>query len=272
MKSPKRESPIRRANLASPGESLEDELFELLFGKLFVLVLGALGTLSWALIEWWRWYSNSPPSPLPATVFATLFCSYVVFRVGSKWGEIRNLRMGRDGEIAVGQLLERKAKLFNGYAFHDVVMREGGTVLGNIDHIMICDRGILAIETKTWRRSPGDKIQFDGNAIKLNSHPLDKDPARQATANARWLKELLKELTGRDVNVRPVVIFPGAFIDDSARKKAIRDAENLWVINAKGLTAFLENETTRLSPEDKEFFSNQLFRDLQRQRQRQRAS
>lgn len=70
---------------------------------------------------------------------------------------IKRLRMARDGEKAVGQYLsdlrEQGCRVY-----HDVIGQGF-----NIDHVIICDRGIFTIETKTYSKPASGRstIQFD---------------------------------------------------------------------------------------------------------------
>ena len=77
----------------------------------------------------------------------------------------------------------------------------------------------------------------------------------QAKAQASWLRELLSESTGHKYDVRPVIVYPGWFVENrSPGKKAI------WVLNPKGLPTFLDDEPRQLKPEDIKLTSFHLNR------------
>jgi hypothetical protein len=77
----------------------------------------------------------------------------------------------------------------------------------------------------------------------------------QARAQAAWLRGLLVESTGRPLNVFPVVVFPGWFIEQS--EGSLR---SIWVLEPKALPKFLANEPERLAPEDVRLASYHLSR------------
>jgi hypothetical protein len=161
------------------------------------------------------------------------------------------LRLAAEGEKAVGQFLEGLRE--HGYrVFHDVV-GDGF----NVDHVLIGPAGIFTVETKTWSKPPrGEaRIQFDGERILRGTLEPDRDPVIQARAQSGWLRDLLAESTGRRFDVRPVVVFPGWFIEQTSAK-----ARGIWVLNPKALPHFLENEPRQLSDEEAKLASFHLSR------------
>ena len=161
------------------------------------------------------------------------------------------LRQGLDGERVVGQFLERlRGSGF--HVFHDVV----GAGF-NVDHVLIGPAGVFTIETKTWSKPVrgNPQIHFDGEKIRIGVSEPDRDPVAQAKAQAGWMRTLLLESTGRKVNVRPVIVFPGWFVTNSNGN--FRD---VWVLEPKALPAFLDNEPNRLAPDDVKLISFHLSR------------
>ncbi len=69
---------------------------------------------------------------------------------------------------------------------------------------------------------------------------------RYILAVASWLKQIIKESTGREFDVKQVVLFPGWFIEPTAESKQ----SDVWVLNPKALPAFISNSGMRLSGED----------------------
>jgi hypothetical protein len=63
-------------------------------------------------------------------------------------------------------------------------------------------------------------------------------------AESRWLREFLKKETGKDYPVRAVVIFPGWFVTKPPRKPEV------WVLNEKALSVFLDHEDAKLPEHD----------------------
>jgi len=173
--------------------------------------------------------------------------------------KLKNLRQAMEGERVVGQFLERLRQ--DGFqVFHDVV-GDGF----NVDHVLIGPPGVFTVETKTWSKpaSGNAQVVFDGETLKIGSFAPDRDPIVQARAQASWLKQLLLESTGRKFEARPVIVFPGWFVANSG---GFRD---LWVLEPKALLSFLQQEPTRLAPEDVKlasFHLSRLIRSTERAR------
>jgi hypothetical protein len=250
VKSDKR-SPLKDAPLRNPGQSLDEQRAALLDDKVIAPLVMVLAAVVLACMEWWRYYFPQEPSPVLYTVIALLGIGYVAFQIWRVWPRLRALRQGRDGEKAVGQFLERLRE--TGYqVFHDVV----GTGF-NVDHVLIGPAGLFTIETKTFSKPPGPgvKIGFDGERIFVDGFEPDRDPVVQAKAQTAWLSELLTESTGRKFPARPVILFPGWFVEQS--KGSSRE---VWVLNPKALPDFLANESEVLAAEDVKLASFHLSR------------
>jgi hypothetical protein len=176
---------------------------------------------------------------------------YAVYRVRRAIPKLRNLRQAMEGERAVGQFLERLRE--QGFqVFHDVV----GTGF-NVDHVLVGPAGVFTIETKTWSKpiSGNAQLAFDGETIRAGEFEPDRNPVVQAKAQAGWLRAMLLESTGKKVDVRPVIVFPGWFVVNSTG--SLRD---LWVLEPKALPTFLNNEPIRMTSEDVKLASFHLSR------------
>jgi hypothetical protein len=255
-------SPIKDKPLRHPGQSLEEERRKLLEDKLETPAILALFTTVWATMEWWRYYTDFPPNPVIFTLAAVLTIGFAGWRYIKTLPKARALRQGIEGEKAVGQFLERLRE--NGYLiFHDLV----GNGF-NIDHAIIGPAGIFTVETKTWskpvRGEP--RIKFDGETLTAAGREPERDPVVQARAQAAWLTSLLAESTGRTLNVFPVVVFPGWFIEQN--EGSLR---SIWVLEPKALPKFLGRQPQRLKPEDiklASFHLSRFIRSNERERDR----
>jgi hypothetical protein len=258
MKIEKR-SPLKDKPLRVPGQSLEEERQELLEDKIETPLLVAVVFVAMASMEWSRYYTNQPPKPVLFTVLALGLVAFTAWRFWRLRPRLRGLRQAIEGERVVGQFLERLRE--SGYqVFHDVV-GEGF----NVDHVVIGPAGVLTIETKT-RSKPakgGSKISFDGERILVDGFEPDRDPVVQAKAQAAWLRQLLAESTGRQLSVRPVVVFPGWFVEQTAGS-----TREIWVLEPKALPKFLEHEPAVLAPEDVKLVSFHLSRFIRAEEQR----
>ena len=248
---PKTRSPLKDKPLRLPGQSvseerenvLEDDIGQPLTLAAFMVVLAGL--------EWWRMYTDMKPSPIIFSGAAVIGVLYAIYRVRRALPKLRNLRQAMEGERAVGQFLERLRE--HGYqVFHDVI----GTGF-NVDHVLVGPAGVFTIETKTWSKPISGKTQltFNGETVRIGSFEPDRDPIVQGKAQASWLKALLLESTGKSMNVRPVIVFPGWFVTNSAGT-----FKDIWVLEPKALPTFLDNEPNRLSREDVKLASYHLSR------------
>ncbi len=67
---------------------------------------------------------------------------------------------------------------------------------------------------------------------------------------------MIKDSTGKDFSVKPVVVFPGWYIESTYQKTQSK----LWVLNPKVLPQFIENEPKVLLKEDMMLISYHLSR------------
>ena len=155
-----------------------------------------------------------------------VYVGFVTFGIGlSVYGAIqmaryrnrlRYLRLGLDGEVAVGEELNR-LMLKGCYVFHDIPA-DGF----NVDHVVVCNRGVYAVETKT--RSKPDRgegkseatVVFDGERLVF-PNGADTAALQQATRQADWLSQWLASATGVKTSVVPVLALPGWFVDRKGR-------------------------------------------------------
>ncbi|MDO9385102.1 MAG: nuclease-related domain-containing protein [Thiobacillus sp.] len=244
-------SPIKDKPLRFPGQSLEEERRRLFEDKLETPLLLAAFFIVLSALEWWRDYSPSPPSPIVFTALAVLLLGFSAWRIWRTRPQAHALKLGIEGEKAVGQFLERLRE--NGYqVFHDLI----GAGF-NVDHVVIGPAGVFTVETKTWSKpARGDaKIMFDGEQITAAGRAPERNPVIQARAQAAWLKGLLSESTGRTFDVFPVVVFPGWYIEQSS--ECLR---SIWVLEPKALAKFLANAPQRLEPDEVKLASFHLSR------------
>lgn len=250
----KKQSPLKAKPLRNPGQSLDEEMQRLLDEEVYFWLTTAFFCIALLAYEWWRWYSKTPPNPAAVTAVALPLIAYSIFKIYRVIGRIRRLKMARDGEKAVGQYLADLRE--NGYRiFHDIV----GNGF-NVDHVIISDRGIFTVETKTHSKPTSGKatITFDGETIQVNGYIPERDVVTQAKAQASWIQEIIQESTGKQFPVKPVVVFPGWFVETTQTP----NKSGLWVLNPKALPSFLQHEPTCLSPEDLKLAAYHLSRHI----------
>ena len=226
-------SPLKSKPLRNPGQSLDEELQRVLDDQVTPYFWFAAVLCLLAALEWFGYLRNAPRQPIVFTAIAGAAVTFVGFRLWQIRKRVQRLKLGRDGERAVGQFLER-LRAGGATVYHDV---PGDGF--NLDHVVIAPQGIFVIETKTWSKpSPNAKIGFAGDSILVNGRLPERDPVRQVKGEASWLRRMLEESTGKQLPVRGVIVFPGWFVDPmpSEMKK------ELWVLEPKALPSFIEQE------------------------------
>jgi hypothetical protein len=232
-----RRSPLKRPPFRLPGQSGEERIHKLR-EAFFEDVTVTMCLVAMALMQWMQWWLELPPRPIPVTVLALTAILYVWKKGVPLKRVIGNLKLGRDGERVVGQILEQLRG--KGYeVFHDISGPDF-----NIDHAIVGPAGVFTIETKTRTKLIGGSstIVYDGNAIRFENGGSFKRPLKQARAQALWLADLLNA-TKANFTVRPVVVFPEWYVERIGN----RSKDDVWVLNPKALEKFLDHEPAVLS-------------------------
>jgi len=245
-------SPLKAKPLRNPGESLERQLFDLTFDEVIQYFIIAFVFVLVAAMEWLRWLRDWPPNPWLYTFIALPVVILAAWKINRALAKARNLRLGRDGEKAVGQYLD--------------VLRESGAKVPhdlpgngfNIDHVVIHETGVYVIETKTLSKPDrGEaKLIYDGTTVLKGGFKPDRNPIQQVRAARQWVKDLLLESTGKEFSVRAVVVYPGWFIQPTAEAKS----SDVWVLNPKALPSFIKHSAKQLQSEDVSLCSYHLSR------------
>lgn len=258
-KSSETKSPLKDSPLRNPGQSVEEQRNDLLYDKVLAPALMAMVLVLLAGLEWWRYFFPSPATPYSYTVVAAVGIGYAVFRIVRAKPQLDALKQARDGEMFVGQFLDRLSK--DGFhVFHDLIGNDF-----NVDHVLVGPAGIFTVETKTFRKPTrgNAKVTFDGENILVNGFRPDRNPVTQARAQANWLRNLVLESTGRKVAVRSVGFFPGWWVDPTPPSLK----HEVWVLEPKALPAFLAQERETLKPEDVNLMSYHISRYVRTQSQ-----
>jgi hypothetical protein len=205
-------SPVPDPSLPHAGQSLQLKMIERLNAGLLIPVIVAvfLGLLS--LVESLHRIIRKWPSPW---VFNSLFFVSVVFCIWRYWAttkEIRQLHQGMRGERIVGQMLEDLRPL-GCKVYHDIC--EDGF---NIDHVIIGPYGVFSVETKAPSKPEGNAVvTFDGETVTVGGYEPDRDPIVQARASASRVRKILRETSGVEPRVTPVVLYVNWFVENYVR-------------------------------------------------------
>ena len=235
-------SPIKQKPLRNPGESLKQQIDDIFYDDIFLYVMLSTFMLITAGLEWWRWYAHTPPSPVLWSVLAVIMLGVTAWKIKTIWKKVKNIKLGLEGERAVGQFLERLREK-GAKILHDI---PGDGF--NLDHVVIHSTGIYVVETKTFSKPDhGEaKLVYDGNNILKNGFQLDRNPITQVLSASKWLSELLEDSTGRKFPIKPVVVFPGWYIELTPEAKK----SNVWVLNPKALPDFITNNRENLKSDE----------------------
>ena len=84
---------------------------------------------------------------------------------------------------------------------------------------------------------------------------MQRNPVIQAKAQANWMKSFVSEFLRMDITVKPVVLFPGWFIDSTNKFE-------VWVLEPKALDKFIENQDVVLNQNTVIHISNLLSKFL----------
>lgn len=232
-------SPLKKPPLRQAGQSLDEEIARLTVDLLedWSIAIFLFGVSAY---EWVRWYFNMPPRPWIPTLFALLASAYCIRKIFPIRRELHNLRQGRDGERAVGQQLETLHE--QGFQ----VLHDFPSDRGNVDHVLVGEKGVFSIETKTYSKPAKGptEITCDKGTIQVNGFTPERNPIIQAKAEARGLEDLLKERTRKNFHVRPIVVIPGWFVHEPP------SSSEVWVLNETRLLGYLKHEKEKLKAED----------------------
>lgn len=241
MKSQKTRSPVDRVPLMRlPGQSLAEQLEDLLLDQIMPAVMVAVFAVILAGMEWWRYATNAKPNPVIYSIVAVTGVGYAVYKVLRHRKTLRQIKQGREGERIVAQNLER-FRTAGFFVFHDIPSGDA-----NVDHVLIGPQGIYSIETKTLSKPlRGDcKVQVTPEAVYANGHKLDRNPVVQAKAQAGWLRAFFSE---QDfiAPVWPVVAVPGWFVETYDSREI-----GAWVVEIKALKGHIEKQRERLTRDE----------------------
>ncbi|MCX6735866.1 MAG: nuclease-related domain-containing protein [Candidatus Parcubacteria bacterium] len=239
-----------------PGQSLDEKLQDFVDEKLIFYLFYITVIVIVIIGEWVRFFWKFEPHPVVISIVGLIVVIYLVNQIFNNLKDVKKLKKGRDGEREVGQYLE-EMRSTGALIFHDIL---GPNF--NIDHVIVSPHGIFTVETKTWsKRAKNESIKFDGKHLIVNGYSPDRDPLAQSLAQSQWLKNLLKESTGKEFIVNPVIVFNGWFVESETTRQV--KEYGVLVLNPKALPSFVNNNFTNMSNEDLHLIAYHLARHIQ---------
>jgi len=142
----------------------------------------------------------------------------------------KHAEKGAGAEEKVGDFL---ASLPEGH----FIINDFNSGRGNIDHVLICTKGIFTLETK----SQGGEVTFDGEKLLQNGRPYPKDFISQAWAECYVVREILARWGITSPVAEPVILFSNAYVKVRGKAKGVE------IISLKYLPKFLDRLQTRLT-------------------------
>jgi hypothetical protein len=141
-----------------------------------------------------------------------LFNGYLLCKIIRLLEQRRIVRLGYEGELAVGQELNQL--MIDGCrVYHDFPGEKF-----NIDHIIVGRAGIFAVETKTRSKPTTHNRRLDATVVydgKVLNFPTGKDRSslEQARRQSQWLTRWLANAVGEPLKVTPILALPGWFVE-----------------------------------------------------------
>jgi len=164
---------------------------------------------------------------LPVALVVFVGIIYWVKALGDKAEAVADraldARRGAVAEEAVGNLLADLPGNF--YIVNDVASKRG-----NIDHIVISTKGILTVETKSHK----GVVTCEGEMLKRDGKPFEKDFIKQAWAESYSIRDLLTDKGICNLRPQPVIVFSEADVQVKEKVRGVK------IIGSKDLHAFLE--------------------------------
>jgi hypothetical protein len=145
------------------------------------------------------------------TVISGAFAVFGLVKTHRLLHQRRSLRLGYEGEVEVGQQLNRLMQA-GWHVFHDFPA-DGF----NIDHVVVNPGGVFAVETKARSKPLKDDgrkqavVEYDGRTLRFPDG-RDQEMIAQAQRQAEWLSDWLSAAVGEPVAARAILALPGWFV------------------------------------------------------------
>lgn len=149
--------------------------------------------------------------PITLLILTSATTAFFGIRLWKLINSRANYQLGYDGERFVGEELSRLIGL--GFEiYHDVPFGNF-----NIDHVLVGERGVFAVETKTKSKpvihgKVEYRVAYDGEVLQW-PWGKDSDDIKQTKSNAKDLANWLTSATGERVRATPILTLPGWMVE-----------------------------------------------------------
>ncbi len=166
------------------------------------------------------YFTKRPGGFFNAMLFGVFIVAYIVYTVFKLLKVVQRrhaIRHDYEGALIVAQELNRLV-LSGSRVYHDFAAEES-----SIDHIVVSNKGVFAIETRTRSSRTtkngkvGATVEYDGRALYF-PNGTDSEMIERAKRKSKWLSTWLSRSVGEDIAVRSIVVLPGWFVKRTASK------------------------------------------------------
>ena len=220
--------------LRSPGQSLNEELekikdrlLEKVFKAFLVALLGILTVIVFDLSLYFE------------MLFVLIPFMYSILLLSKNIVNMRNYKLGRDGERSVAQYLSIVARQVskensNMHIYHDLVNEKKKF---NIDHVVVSKKGIFIVETKTYRKDKDitNKITSNGKELFKNAYKMTNNISLQVKGQVQWLQSELLQTTGKKYEIISTIAFVGWYVEGDK-------INDIYITQAKTLKNIFEHQ------------------------------
>jgi len=183
--------------------------------------------------------------------FLLLTVGFAVYKLVRTIVTRAQIKFLRDANVAIGHQLQQISSGIT-QVFHDVA-----TSAGVVDHVVIGQSGIYAINVVAKRKLKNGGVQLQGNELHFSTSTVPQSIVEIAARTTRLEKEF-HELLGHRVRVRSVIAAPGWEIGEQASQDHLLVNER----NISMLSGWKDN-TDHLMNEDVEALVQELTKKCQ---------
>lgn len=242
--------PTYKVSKRLPAQSGSERLSEVQFDgmselAIFMMLIGII------IGMWYAFLIGSFWAIVLMTIICLVGCARCLKKTWRIIREVRQRRQGIDGERNVADCLARLDST-KYHVFHDIIGNASGSDF-NIDHVVVSEKGVFCLETKTTSVPDGTKVYFNGRGIRIGDKPPIDFPLTQVDRNAKWLGGKLDSMTGRQFKIRKAVLYPARFVEMTNDFKG-----DIWVLNPSAFVTLLEKERSVMPIEEVNLIADRL--------------
>ena len=206
----------------------------------YFLVTGFL--FAFLLLETYRWYMNVPPMPIVVLGLFVALLVFVVFQLADYKDHFRYLRLGKQGEPLLPEVIKAHSDQTGSTIYKNVVVGKQ-----QVDYVIANQAGVVLVSVCDWRTPSNSEaiINYDDEQILLNGYRPDANPIEPLKTVKQWIENKLYASLGKPIDVECLVVFPEWFVRSPNEHVVVK------VINPREMKKVLEERRSVLSDNDK---------------------